>query len=95
MSHIVTHPIPVIRYEGHPISSDNDHIKTKPISPGRVSVILICYLEYRELNHLFKYFPCCNRNGCLATKEQTVKGHGRDTICGIHAKISKTLRTPL
>ena len=92
MLHIATHSIPVINYDGHPISSDYDPIKTKPISLGRVSVILICYLEYREL---FKYFPCCNGNGCLATKEHTVKGHERDTICGIHAKISKTLRTPL
>ena len=56
MLHIVTHPIPVIRYEGHPISADNDPIKTKPISLRRVSVIFTFYLEYRELNHLFKYF---------------------------------------
>ena len=38
--------------------------KTKPISLGRVSITFTCYLEYRELNHLFKYFPCCNHNGC-------------------------------
>ena len=38
-------------YEGHPISSDND---PKPISLGPVSIIFTCYLEYRELNHLFK-----------------------------------------
>ena len=38
--------------------------KTKPISLGRVSITFTCYLEYSELNRLFKYFPCCNRNGC-------------------------------
>ena len=39
--------------EGHPISSDNE---TKPISLGRVSIILTHSLEYRELNHHVNFF---------------------------------------
>ena len=62
--------------------------KTKTFPLGCVSLIFTYYLEYRKLSHKFKYFQCCNRNGCYATKEHKVKGHGRDTICGTHAYIS-------
>ena len=81
-------------YEGHPMSSDNYPHKTKPISLGCLAIPITFYLENREWNHLLKYFPCCNHNGCQATKEHKVKGHGWDTTCGIRTQISTKLQTP-
>ena len=34
----------------------------------------------------------CDCNGCLATKQHTVKDHGRDTKCSIHTAISQKIQ---
>ena len=51
-------------YKGHPKCFDNDPIKQNFFLLGVFSLIFTYYLGYRELNHKFKYFSCCNHNGC-------------------------------